>query len=278
MKKAEDLKILYLGYFCTEELFLELSRTDKDFSIAAHKYETQLLSNLSKSVKPSNVKVVSILSYMEETTVRRTTDSFCGMDLQYVWKKRGGTIPSLSAFKEVKKRVKQWLRDTKGEERIVLTYATNFILLYPFLFRKKKVKIVTICSEIPQYRILTGGKLQRWIKKTINTMLNNRMDGYVFFSKYMNEKTNPRKEPYIVVEGLPDIRITEEEINQNTRSEQIFYAGYLIPENGIETLLEAFIQMRHTNVELVLCGSGNMLERLQEYTQKCGRNYKKLRI
>jgi len=271
MKKAEDLKILYLGYFCTEELFLELSRTDKDFSIAAHKYETQLLSNLSKSVKPSNVKVVSILSYMEETTVRRTTDSFCGMDLQYVWKKRGGTIPSLSAFKEIKKRVKQWLRDTKGEERIVLTYATNFILLYPFLFRKKKVKIVTICSEIPQYRILTGGKLQRWIKKTINTMLNNRMDGYVFFSKYMNEKTNPRKKPYIVVEGLPDIRITEEEINQNERKEQIFYAGYLIPENGMETLLEAFVQMRHTNVELVLCGSGNMLERLQEYTQKCDR-------
>lgn len=271
MKGVKNLKILYLGYFCTEELFLELSRTDKDFSIAAHKYETQLLSNLSKIVEPANVKVVSILSYMEETTVRRATDLFCEMDLRYVWKKRGGTIPSLSTFKQIKKYVKQWLRETEGQERIVLTYATNLALLSPFAFGKRNVKIVTICSEIPQYRILTGGKLQRWIKKAVNTKLNNRMDGYVFFSKYMNEKTNPRKKPYIVVEGLPDIRITEEQINREERREQIFYAGYLIPENGIETLLEAFVQMRHTDVELVLCGSGNMLETLQEYTQKCNR-------
>ena len=271
MNADKNLKILYLGYFCTEGLFLELSRTDKDFSIAAHKYETQLLRNMSTIVEPSNVKIVSILSYMDKKTVRRETDSFCEMDLRYVWKKRGGTIPSVSVFKEIKKQVKQWLRDTKGEERIVLTYATNLALLYPFLFGKKKVKIVTICSEIPQYRILTGGKIQRWLKKTVNTMLNNRMDGYVFFSQYMNEKTNSHKKPYIVVEGLPDIRITEEQINQNTRSEQIFYAGYLIPENGIKTLLEAFMQMRHTDVDLVLCGSGNMLEELQDYIKKCDR-------
>lgn len=266
-----DLKILYLGYFCTEELFLELSRTDKDFSIAAHKYERQLLSNLSSMVKPSNVKIVSILSYMEATIDKPEKDAFCGMDLQYVWKKRGGASQIFSAFKSAKKHIKAWLRDTKGDERIVLTYATNLALLHPFLFGKRKVKIVTICSEIPQYRILTGGRIKRWIKRTINTKLNNRMDGYVFFSKYMNEKTNPHNKPYIVVEGLSDIRISEEEINRNTRKEKIFYAGYLIPENGIKTLLDAFLQMRHLNVELVLCGSGNMVETLEEYTQECDR-------
>lgn len=271
MKEGQGLKILYLGYFCTEELFLELSSKDKDFSIAAHKYETQLLSNLAKVVDPANVKVLSILSYMDEGTERKEKDSFCGLDLSYVWKKRGGTIPSFSTFKAVRKQVKEWLRAVKGEECIVLTYATNFALLSPFLFGKKKVKIVTICSEIPQYRILTGSKIQRWLKKTINTTLNNRMDGYVFFSKYMNEKTNPRKKPYITVEGLPDIRIEEEQINQKERREQIFYAGYLIPENGIETLLDAFMQMRHTNVDLVLCGSGSSVEKIQQCAEKCDR-------
>ena len=163
------------------------------------------------------------------------------------------------------------MRDTKGEERIVLTYATNLALLYPFLFSKKGVKIVTICSEIPQYRILTGGKIQQLIKRTVNTTLNNRMDGYVFFSKHMNEKTNPKNKPYIVVEGLPDIRITEEQINRSERNEQIFYAGYLIPENGIETLLDAFLRMQHKNVDLVLCGSGSAVETINEYAKKCDR-------
>ena len=272
MNGEKNLKILYLGYFCTEELFLELSSVDKDFSIAAHKYETQLLENLSKIAEPGNIKVVSILSYMQATTVRPNSDTFCGLDLQYVWKKRGGAIPSVSTFKEIKKHVKQWLRDTDGEERIVLTYATNLALLSPFLFGKRKVKIVTICSEIPQYRILTGGKIQRWLKRKINTKLNSIMDGYIFLSKYMNEKTNPRDKHYIVVEGLPDIRISEEEINQDaSRREQIFYAGYLIPENGIETLLHAFLQMRHTDVDLVLCGSGSSVEKIQECAEKCDR-------
>ena len=272
MNGEKNLKILYLGYFCTEELFLELSSVDKDFSIAAHKYETQLLENLSKIAEPRDIKVVSILSYMQATSVRPNSDTFCGLDLQYVWKKRGGAIPDVSTFKEIKKHVKQWLRDTDGEERIVLTYATNLALLSPFLLGKRKVKIVTICSEIPQYRILTGGKIQRWLKKKINTKLNSIMDGYIFFSKYMNEKTNPHNKPYIVFEGLPDIRITEEQINQDaSRREQIFYAGYLIPENGIETLLCAFLQMRHTDVDLVLCGSGSSVEKIQEYAAKCDR-------
>ena len=266
------MKILYLGYFCTEELFLQLSAGDKDLSIAAHKYETQLLKNLSNITKPSNIQVVSILSYLNERDIFKREDAFCGIHLQYVWKKRQKTIPNLSAFQQMKKAVKQWMKETEGEERIVLTYATNFILLSPFIFGKRNVKIVTICSEIPQYRIQSGNKLKRWLKTTINVKLNNRMDGYVFFSKYMNEVTNPCNNPYIVVEGLPDIRISEEEINQDAnRKEQIFYAGYLIPENGIETLLQAFMQMLHKDVELVLCGSGNMSETLEKYTVDCDR-------
>ena len=71
MDGDKKLKILYLGYFCTEDLFLELSRIDKDFSIAAHKYEIQLLSNLPKVIEASNIKAVSILSYMEETMIRK---------------------------------------------------------------------------------------------------------------------------------------------------------------------------------------------------------------
>ena len=263
------MKILYLGYFCTEELFLQLSKADKDLSIAAHKYETQLLKNLSACVEPSNIQAVSILSYLQASDISQREDSFCGINLQYIWKKRS-TIPNLSALKQVKKAVKKWLKETEGEERIVLTYATNFVLLSPFILRKRGVKIVTICSEIPQYRIQAGNKLKRWLKTTMNVRLNNRMDGYVFFSKYMSEATNPHNNPYIVVEGLPDIRISEEEINQDAhRPEQIFYAGYLIPENGIETLLQAFVQMQHDNVELVLCGSGTMSEVLEKYTAKC---------
>lgn len=266
------MKILYLGYYCNEELFLRLAKQDADLSIAAHKYETQLLENLALTIDPSNVSIVSSLSYLDSSMERHEEDSFAGMKLRYVWKKRGGIRSIFSAIKQAKKYIKQWLNETCGEERIILTYATNFVLLYPFLFGRKKVKIVTICSEIPQYRILTGSKIKQKVKRTIHTKLNNRMDGYIFFSRYMNEKTNPNKKPYLVVEGLPDIRITEEEINKDiTRAEKIFYAGYLIPENGIETLLEAFLMMRHKNVELILCGNGNSSSKIKECMQKCNR-------
>lgn len=262
------MKILYLGYFCTEELFLNLSKKDKDFSVAAHKYEKQLLTNLSKLLNPSDIKCISVLSYLKEDSARETRDSFCGIEIQYVWKERKKTLPSLTAFKNIKQLVSCWLKETDGEERIVVTYATNLLLMYPFLFTKRGVKIVTICSELPQYRIQTGNKIKRWAKKVVNVKLNKLMDGYVFFSKHMNEKTNPKNKPFIVVEGLPDIRITEKEINSDTsRKEQIFYAGYLIKENGIETLLQAFSRLRHKDVQLVLCGSGDMVKQIEEHTK-----------
>ncbi len=268
------MRILYLGYFCPAELFAVLSETDRDLSVAAHKYETQLLNQLAAQCEKravEDVNVISILSYTDEGMYRPQYDEYAGMKLDYVWKSRYSMFPSRSELQRMESLVTDWLHNTEGCERIVLTYATNPVLMYPFLIKKRGVKIVTICSEIPQYRIMSGNVVKRFLKKAVARYLNDRMDGYIYFTKYMSEATNPKNKPYIVVEGLPDIRAVSEELSAVERRENIFYAGYLLAENGIDVLLEAFLLLENPDVQLTLCGTGAMVDEIEEYAKKCKR-------
>lgn len=269
------LKILYLGYFCPEPLFATLSEADQDLSIAAHKYETQLLTQLSFQLhagKIADIRIVSILSYITGASDRPVHGQFKGLSINYVWKDRRANLPPISALKRVKELVNNWLSETEGQERIVLTYATNIALLYPLLLGNRNVKVVTICSEIPQYRIMTGGRVKQMLKRSIARYLNDRMDGYVYFSKHMSEATNPYKKPSIVIEGLPDIRVSSDVVPPSVvRPEIILYAGYLLKENGIDILLEAIMRPECKDVELWLCGAGEMASRAKECAAQCDR-------
>ncbi|MBQ2939392.1 MAG: glycosyltransferase [Clostridia bacterium] len=260
-----DTHILYLGYYCPDELFEELYRQDKDVSVAAHKLEKQLISHL-KEHKDVNLTVLSSIA-MEERAGVAEKKGWCEDSIQYVWRKRGSGI-ALSNLRKVYKSVQNWLNQTEGQQRVVLAYAINPTLLWPLFVGRRSVKVVTICTEIPRFRIIPGKAWAVSIKKYISEWFNSRMDGYVFLSKQMNDVTNPKENPYIVIEGFPDIPM--EPVfpeNDSTRPEKLFYAGYLHKDNGVDVLLDGFSRLSRNDVSLVLCGTGDLVPEIQRLSE-----------
>lgn len=266
------MKILYLSYFSSPKIFEKICEANLDPSVARQKFDLMLLENLlSNEILPSSdVEIVSYLPYNEKLGEVESTDEFLDKKINYVWAKRSGIFSILKAMKSVKKLVNDWLKRTEGEERIILTYAANPILLAPVIKYRKKVKFVTVCSEIPKYRNMTeGNKIVNAIKKKVFSYYNEKMSGYVFMSRHMNEACNEKGAPYIVVEGMTQIPPLSSIIKED--GERIFYAGGLHEENGISHLLDAIVSLnkyREKKVDLILCGQGNVQEKVKEYSNK----------
>ena len=100
--------------------------------------------------------------------------------------------------------------------------------------------MVTLCPEVSVYRKNEKKQMVSLISRKIEHKLDNSFDGYIVLTKYMNEIVNIRNKPYMVMEGIADISADE--------------------YNGIEILLQAFVELKNTEWELWICGEGELRE------------------
>ena len=91
-------------------------------------------------------------------------------------------------------------------------------------------------------------------------------DAYVFLTEYMDAKLNPKHKPYIVMEGLCDIR--EEPQRHAQRTGDIIFAGELDEANGTLTLADGYLGWEEPQGDLLFYGSGEALPALAERAQK----------
>ena len=265
------MKILYLSYFSSPEIFTKICHAGLSPSEARQNYETAFLNHLlTDKEEAENLTIISYLPYHKTLGEVPYEDLYLGKKIDYVWTSRNRIFDILKAMRRVKKLVKAWLKETEGEERIILTYAANPILLQPIMSIIKHTKLVTICSEVPKYRNMTeGSKILNTIKKRVFSHYNEKMDGYIYMSEYMNEVCNKKKAPWIVVEGMTEILPLGESVPKT--QECVFYAGGLHIENGMDVLLDAMVLLnnnREEKVLLQLCGVGNAEQKIKEYSQK----------
>ena len=265
------MKLLYLSYFADPKTFDNICKAGLSPSEARQSYDTALINNLLQYDRAElDLEIISYLPYNDTLGEVPTEGIYGEQKISYVWTTRSNITHMIKAMRKVKRLVKDWLRRTAGEERIILTYAANPILLQPIMSITKKEKIVTICSEIPKYRNMTeGNQLLNKIKKGIFTYYNEKMSGYIYMSRHMDEVCNSKNAPWIVVEGMTPIPPLTE--MPQKAEECIFYAGGLHRENGIDILLDAVVQLNgemNDTVKLQLCGKGNTQEKVEEYAKK----------
>lgn len=140
------------------------------------------------------------------------------------------------------------------------TIATTTLIMSKIL-RQKCVAIVT---DLP--RDIGEGHS---ISKKINEYFQNRYDGYIILTKYMNEVINKKNKPYVVIEGIADISYLQKEDKYNKYANKVLlYAGGLYEKYGVKALIEAILQLKNNNVELHLYGSGEM----ESYIQSLDKN------
>ncbi len=264
------MKLLYLGYICSSELFNEILKKDAGLSPSRQRWEMGMFKSMELTGEIA-AEDVTVISFLPETDIDIPEHGTVGnIDIRYITSQRNGSFGTVKKMMLIRREIKKWLKETKDSERIVFTYSTNPVLLIPFFSVKPRdCKIISACSELPAFRIYEEKlAVLSWIKKNIFQFLHNKMSGYVFFSKHDNDVANKHNKPWMVCEGMAEIPF-QRSYDGDTDKDVIFYAGGLNIEYGIKDLVDAFMSMNRDNTELWLCGNGNA----EQYINECLKKY-----
>ena len=262
------MNILYMGYFCNETVFNRLVEVGSHGSHARQQLETKLLAGMMSERGGNTLEMISYLPKI--AGVDRTIgegENYRGIKIQYVWCNKKNPFSVFKAIGKNIKLIKKWAKNK--QEKVVLTYSTNPIHVIPlYLLRKKcNIKVITLCSEVSAFRRKVKLNLATCISRKISSMLDNNFDGYILLTPYMNEIVNQKKKPYIVMEGIANEAKDTKKVEKNRA---ILYAGGLTEDNGIAILLDGFARLKRNDVELWICGEGEMKEQVKKYSRRYG--------
>lgn len=139
------------------------------------------------------------------------------------------------------------------------TIATSTLILSKIF----KFKCVAIVTDLPE-------NIGKGFHKKINELLQSKYDGYIILTQAMNEVINKHKKPYIVIEGIANIKMQdiENKIENKYRSKVCLYAGGLYAKYGVKNLIDAFLELENKNIELHLYGSGDLEEEIKKIKDK----------
>ncbi len=131
----------------------------------------------------------------------------------------------------------------------------------------RNIKTVGIVTDVPCHRP-NNQKIP--FHERINLKVMQRFDSYLLLTEQMNEIVNPKKRPYVVLEGHSDVAMKNAENRLDSKYPQkvCLYAGSLKRVYGIENLVEGFVQANIPNTELHVYGNGDYVEDLKKLSAK----------
>ncbi len=124
---------------------------------------------------------------------------------------------------------------------------------------------IGIVTDVPE--LMVTGHSEKQVK-LCHKVINN-CDKYVFLTEAMNERLNPKRKPYIIIEGVCDSHVDEQSVSRLENSiKKCFYAGLLDAEYGVKNMVEGFIRADIDGAELHICGKGPYEEELKSIAEK----------
>jgi len=166
-----------------------------------------------------------------------------------------------------KRKIRQWVKKTKGKDRAIICYALSPTLSSAALKAAKKhgVKCTALVTDIPE--LMNVAKKQGGIKSKLYSIYSQstyekmtQYDSYILLTEAMSEGVNPHQKPYIVVEGMTDslMQDASNELSLKNSPKVVLYAGALFEKYGVMNLVEGFIKANIENCELWLFGNGEI--------------------
>jgi len=139
------------------------------------------------------------------------------------------------------------------------------VLLIGKLFGFKTCGIVT---DLPQYQFKEKkGKhfLIEKAAKEISVKFMRAYDSYVILTEQMNDIVNPNGKPFVVIEGLADIKMGERERPKKDSKLIILYSGGIYEKYGVKNLINAFKNIEGNDLQLSIYGAGEMESSIAKY-------------
>lgn len=182
---------------------------------------------------------------------------------------------NISRTAALKKQVLTFIKNSKSEKRAVIVYSPHTPFLEAAIYAKSidpSVHIHMVVPDLPQYMNLSKKAHPIYdffkridIKKFYQ--LNSRVDSYMLLTKHMAEKMEVGDRPYIVVEAIID-EVPEQLGNGHPRGKVIAYAGKLVESFGVKRLVEAFEMIDDPEVQLHICGGGELRSYIEDMAKK----------
>lgn len=262
--ELQENKIYFLGGMLSDSLIEECIKNSISYDMAADHFQKKFVKGLPKNATFINVPFIrySHLRKKNNITIYKETNKRVKSYFNYNY------INIILKYYTLKKIVK----DFDFNNSVIFCYSihTPFLKLIKFLKKKYDFKVVQIVPDLPQYMNLQNNVtyLYKALKKIdiykIDKLLKY-IDIFVPFTKTMyTDYLYKYDKPYYVMEGIfEEKKVTS--INKKNREKLIVvYAGSLTKQYGVEKLINIFKHLHNENVELLLCGSGELTNILKD--------------
>ncbi len=133
------------------------------------------------------------------------------------------------------------------------------------------IPTVAFITDLPTCYCYAGEKMSAHLKASHR--LNQRADGYVNVTRYIDSVINKKGKPSIVLEGFVDEAMSEKRVTPEEKYPYpvCMYTGGLEKIYGLDMLVEGFIKANVENSELHLYGSGSYVDEIKKHAQSCER-------
>lgn len=278
------MEILFIGVANTEEALVESQNKyyNGKAQVRPQQYfDMKLAMGLSKRCNVTTMSLPPVASYPNSSCLfynRKKEVISKELEINYI------SLLNLPIIKTITIMIRVFLysffflvKKRKNNPIIVCGYI-SFDTSLPAIIVAKilRKKIFAIVPDVPLF-INTYSKVKNPIKRLMNKFSNkltceieNRFNGYIFFTQAMNELINRNKQPYFVMEGMLDEEeiFQSDEIEINNIPKVIMYAGTLHEKFGIKKLVEAFIKADLPECQLWIYGDGDYVEALSKIENK----------
>lgn len=175
-----------------------------------------------------------------------------------------------------------WLIKHKDTTEKFILIDAAYVTVIPLVMlaaRLGRCKTVGIFADIYEYmgEVNNDQAKHKIISKIMRSGISkcyDNLDGFVLITEKVNDIVNRFNKPYIVMEGLVDINMSNERSRSLKKEEQlkiILYAGALREKYGLKVLIEGFMNYVNEDVRLEIYGAGDYAPEVERAAKKDSR-------
>lgn len=185
-------------------------------------------------------------------------------------------INRVNCKKAMVRAADEWCKTRyEGDDVIVFVYSMRSAPMATACHIKKKIpqaKIYLIITDLPQFMDLGQSRIKAVLKKidwrSIKKM-QQKFDGFILYAEKMAEYLAIPTENWMLMEGSYN---TSEQITViKDKKKAVMYSGKLDEQYGIKMLVNAFMSIQNSDIELWITGGGNAERYIKECAEKDAR-------
>lgn len=177
------------------------------------------------------------------------------------------------------KAADKWVKTRyKGGELVVFAYSMRSAPMATACYIQKKIpqaKIYLIITDLPQFMDLGQSFVKATLKKVdwidIKRM-QAKFNGFILYAEKMAEFLEIQSNEWILMEGSFDT--SEQVVSAKEKKKAVMYSGKLDEQYGINMLVDAFMGIHDSGMELWLTGGGNS----ENYIKECARKDNRIKF